>query len=117
MRLGPPRSAPRTAALAVLAALTLGACGSSSNGAVTVPKVAPARVFTLGRFSPSATVVAGRPTTLSFTVALPSGKPLTSYRTGPGPHTGVHLITSATTSPTSSTTTRRSPRAGSCASP
>jgi hypothetical protein len=30
--------------------------------------------------------------TVSFTVQLPSGKPLTQYRTGPGPHTGVHLI-------------------------
>ena len=29
---------------------------------------------------------------MSFTVKLPSGKPLTSYKTGPGPHTGVHLI-------------------------
>jgi len=29
---------------------------------------------------------------VSFTVQLPSGKPLTHYKTGPGPHTGVHLI-------------------------
>ena len=29
---------------------------------------------------------------MTFTVQLPSGKPLTSYKTGPGPHTGVHLI-------------------------
>ena len=29
---------------------------------------------------------------LSFTIDQPSGAPLTSYRTGPGPHTGVHLI-------------------------
>jgi hypothetical protein len=29
---------------------------------------------------------------VSFTVRMPDGKPLTSYRTGPGPHTGVHLI-------------------------
>ena len=30
--------------------------------------------------------------TVTFTVLLPSGKPLTQYKTGPGPHTGVHLI-------------------------
>ena len=32
------------------------------------------------------------PVTVTFTVLLPSGKPLTQYKTGPGPHTGVHLI-------------------------
>jgi hypothetical protein len=35
---------------------------------------------------------AGKPARLSFTIEQPSGKPLTSYRTGNGPHTGVHLI-------------------------
>jgi hypothetical protein len=29
---------------------------------------------------------------LSFTIAQPSGAPLVHFRTGPGPHTGVHLI-------------------------
>ena len=29
---------------------------------------------------------------LSFTIRQPSGKPLTSYRRGAGPHTGVHVI-------------------------
>src|SRR5207302_3525001 len=43
-------------------------------------------------FSPSQPVAAGRPTTVSFTVEQPNGKPLTSYKTGAGPHTGVHLI-------------------------
>jgi hypothetical protein len=32
------------------------------------------------------------PATLSFTIRQPSGAPLTDYRRGPGPHTGVHLI-------------------------
>jgi hypothetical protein len=31
--------------------------------------------------------------TISFTVRQPSGRPLVHYRTGPGPHVGVHLIT------------------------
>jgi hypothetical protein len=82
------------AALGVLStAIALAACGSSSSGGgVTVPKVAPARQFTLAHFTPTATPRAGHPLTMSFSIQLPSGKTLTSYRTGPGPHTGVHLI-------------------------
>jgi hypothetical protein len=78
------------AALAATAALA--GCGGGSNATLSVPKVAPARIFTLAGFQPSTRVSPGRPTTVSFTVQLPSGKPLTSYRTGAGPHTGVHLI-------------------------
>jgi hypothetical protein len=82
-----------TAAIAALAALAaIAGCGSSSNATLSVPKVAPARIFTLAGFQPSTPISPGRPTTVSFTVQLPSGKPLTSYRTGAGPHTGVHLI-------------------------
>jgi hypothetical protein len=81
------------AALGVLlAVLAAAGCGSSSGGAVSVPAVAPARAFALAGFQPSASVKAGEPVTVSFTVDLPSGKPLAQYRTGPGPHTGVHLI-------------------------
>ncbi len=69
----------------------LAGCGASS-GAITVPPVAPARVFTLGNFSPTGRIVAGRPTTMTFAVKLPNGKTLTRYKTGAGPHTGVHLI-------------------------
>ncbi len=77
---------------AVAAALAAGGCGSSSGAGLTVPTVAPARVFALAGFEPSGTVVPGRPTTVSFTIQLPSGKALTTFKTGPGPHTGVHLI-------------------------
>jgi hypothetical protein len=81
------------AALGVLLpVLAAAGCGSSSGGAVSVPAVAPARAFALAGFQPSASVKAGEPVTVSFTVDLPSGKPLAQYRTGPGPHTGVHLI-------------------------
>jgi len=66
-------------------------CGGAGSG-LTVPTVAPARVYTLGGFEPSGAVTPGRPVTVTFTVVLPSGKPLTQYKTGPGPHTGVHLI-------------------------
>lgn len=81
------------AIIAALASATaLAACGSSGGGAVTVPQVAPARTFTLSGFQPAAPVKPSQPVTMSFTVQMPSGKPLTSYRTGSGPHTGVHLI-------------------------
>ena len=84
---------PGALATAVLAASALAAgCGSSSGGSVSIPRVAPARVFTLAGFQPAASVTPGHPTTVSFTVQLPSGQPLTRYKTGSGPHTGVHLI-------------------------
>jgi hypothetical protein len=85
---------PRAWALLIagLLAIALTGCGSSSGGAVSVPTVAPARVFTLAGFEPAATVQPHHPLTVSFTVQLPNGKPLTQYRTGAGPHTGVHLI-------------------------
>jgi hypothetical protein len=77
---------------AMLLAAALAGCGSGSGSGVTVPKVAPARIFSLAHFQPSGQVVAGRPTTISFTVQQPGGKPLTAYKTGSGPHTGIHLI-------------------------
>jgi hypothetical protein len=88
------RRAALSAALlaAAAAALALAGCGGSSGAAVTLPKVAPAKEFTLGAFQPAGAVTAGHKTTISFTIIQPNGKPLTSYRTGPGPHTGVHLI-------------------------
>ena len=87
-----PRRPPFLTTLAAFAAaVLLAACGSSSSG-VTVPTVAPARQFSLGQFSPTGLQHAGRPVTMSFSIQLPSGKTLTSYKTGPGPHTGVHLI-------------------------
>jgi hypothetical protein len=81
-----------SALIAGLSAIALTACGSGSGGTVSVPQVAPARVFALAGFEPSAPVAPHHPLTVSFTVQLPSGKPLTQYRTGSGPHTGVHLI-------------------------
>ena len=83
----------RVSALAALVtALAVAGCGSSSGPAISVPAVQPARVFTLAGFEPSAAVAPDKPVTVSFTVQLPTGKPLTQYRTGLGPHTGVHLI-------------------------
>jgi hypothetical protein len=76
---------------AVAAALVAG-CGSSGPTTISVPKVAPAQTFSLGSFSPTGPIAAHRPTTISFDIQMPSGRPLTRYKTGAGPHTGVHLI-------------------------
>jgi hypothetical protein len=90
----PPRRVRRAALLAALALAVpaLAACGGSSSGAVTAPVIGAAKTFSLAGFEPAATVVPGKPTTVSFTIQQPNGKPLTAYRTGSGPHTGVHLI-------------------------
>jgi hypothetical protein len=89
-----PTATTALAAVAVLAATALAGCGGSSGGgsAVSAPVIGAAKVFTLGAFEPSGTIHADRPTTISFTVMMPNGKPLTQYKTGSGPHTGVHLI-------------------------
>ena len=79
-------------ALFSVAALVAG-CGSSSGGSsITAPKVAPAQTFQLGGFAPTGTITPGHATTMSFDVKLPNGTTLTRYKTGSGPHTGVHLI-------------------------
>jgi hypothetical protein len=81
------------ALVAIFAAAILSGCGGSSGAnAVTAPTVAPARLFTLSGFQPASPIIPGHPTTVTFTVRMPSGQPLTSYKTGAGPHTGVHLI-------------------------
>ena len=70
--------------------MVLAGCGSSGSGPA-IPTITAAKTFRLADFNPTAPVRAGTPTTLSFTVDQPSGA-LTQYRTGPGPHTGIHLI-------------------------
>ena len=71
------------------ALVVLAGCSSSSRP--SAPTVAPARTFSLAGFTPARVVRPG-PATISFTIRQPSGEPLTQYRRGPGPHTGVHLI-------------------------
>jgi hypothetical protein len=75
---------------AAIAALAAG-CGGS-GAAPAPPTIQPARVYSLGDFRPAGVVQPGRPTVVSFTVVQPSGSPLTRYRKGAGPHTGVHLL-------------------------
>jgi hypothetical protein len=82
----------RKSLLPVLGACcVLAGCGGSSS-TPQVPTVQAARTFQLANFTPAAAVRAGKPTTVSFAISQPDGKPLTRYKRGGGPHTGVHLI-------------------------
>jgi hypothetical protein len=76
-------------ALALAAVLLAAGCGSSSNPSVTI---GAARTYQLENFQPARPVRAGVPTVVSFAIRQPSGKVLTQFKRGPGPHTGVHLI-------------------------
>jgi hypothetical protein len=78
---------------AALVAVALGAvaCGGGGGGSLAVPTVAPAREYTLAWQSAKTLATPGA-TTVRFAVRTPDGKILTKFRTGPGPHTGVHLI-------------------------
>jgi hypothetical protein len=78
----------KRAAIALLLTIVIAGCGSSSPPSITI---GAARTFQLAHWSP-AVVRAGVPTVLSFRINQPSGAALTRYRTGSGPHTGVHLI-------------------------
>lgn len=78
----------RLAALALLVPL-ISSCGSSGSKGITVKA---ARTYKLVDFRPDGPVSAGRPTTVGFTIEQPSGAALTKYKTGSGPHTGIHLI-------------------------
>jgi hypothetical protein len=79
---------------ALLAALglVLAAAGCGGSTEVKAPTVQPAAVYKLTDFKPSGPVVAGKPVKVSFRIAQPDGTPLTRFKTGAGPHTGVHLI-------------------------
>ena len=79
------------APVAIVAAILVAGCGSSGSGVQGVT-IGAAKTFALAGFQPGGQIMAGRPTTVSFTVRQPDGKPLTAYKTGGGPHTGVHLI-------------------------
>ena len=85
------RRALRPGALVALSAAFLAGCGSGGGGP-TVPTIAPAKTFQLADFQPAGPVAPGKPTILSFKIRLPSGQILKRYKTGPGPHTGIHLL-------------------------
>ena len=75
--------------LACSAVVLVAGCSSSSRP--DVPTIGAARTYELSGFQPTRVPSPGR-TPLSFTIRQPSGAPLTDYRRGPGPHTGIHLI-------------------------
>lgn len=85
------RAAP--AILALTLAVPVAGCGGSGGGSgLTGPKIAPARTFRIAGFRPAGPVRPGVPTTLRFHIEQPNGSPLMRFKTGAGPHTGVHLI-------------------------
>jgi hypothetical protein len=73
-----------------LLGVALAGCGGSAT--VAPPTVAPAAVYRLTHFTPAGVVRPGRPVRVSFQIRQPGGEPLVHFKTGPGPHTGVHLI-------------------------
>jgi hypothetical protein len=79
----------KAAAIAVLLAVVLAGCSSSSSPPQIT--IGAARTYRLAGFSP-ARLVAKQPVHIAFRINQPSGAALTKYRTGSGPHTGVHLI-------------------------
>jgi hypothetical protein len=79
-------------AAALALAIGMSGCGGSTSSQPQLPTVGPARTYRLAGFEPAGPVPAGRPVTLAFTIRRPDGQPLTEYRRGAGPHTGVHLI-------------------------
>jgi hypothetical protein len=79
----------RDAALAALAVVAAG-CGGG-GGSPAPPTIAPAKEYKLDWQSPASVAEPGT-TTLRFAVRTPDGKVLSRFRTGSGPHTGVHLI-------------------------
>ena len=78
----------RLAPALILLAVLVAGCGSSSGGEI---KIGAARTYRLANFAPQQ-FVAGKPQRISFSIDQPSAETLTNYRTGPGPHTGIHLI-------------------------
>jgi hypothetical protein len=73
--------------------LVLAGCGGGGGGSgPVVPTIHAARVYHIVGLRPGGPVQPNKPTALSFTIEQPDGRPLTRYKTGPGPHTGVHLI-------------------------
>jgi hypothetical protein len=78
----------RLALILVLFVAVVAGCGSSSGGEI---KIGAARTYRLAAFAPQQ-FVAGKPQRISFAIQQPSGATLTKYRTGAGPHTGIHLI-------------------------
>jgi hypothetical protein len=75
-------------AIALLAVLVLAGCGGGSGSSLTV---GAAKTYSLSLHvtTPGGP---GTPTHVSLTILQPNGSPLTKFKHGSGPHTGVHVI-------------------------
>jgi hypothetical protein len=80
----------RLAPLALVAVLLTGCGGGSSEP--DFPTIGAARTFGIAGFEPAGGIQPGKPTPISFVIRQPDGQPLTTFKRGAGPHTGVHLI-------------------------
>jgi hypothetical protein len=85
------RPRPFQLVLALAAVGLVAGCGGGGSATPTIA-IGAARVYHVSGFGPSRGIPAGKPTLLSFTIVQPNGKPLTAYREGKGPHTGVDLV-------------------------
>ena len=74
--------------IAALAVLALAGCGGGGSPSIAVQ---PAREYRLEHHV-TGTLVARRPSTVTFRIIRPDGSALTAFRRGSGPHTGVHVI-------------------------
>jgi hypothetical protein len=78
--------------LVLTSTVVLAAGCSSSSSPPKAPTIGAARTFHLAGFEPTAPVSSRKPVDVTFRIDQPSGSPLVDYRTGSGPHTGVHVI-------------------------
>jgi hypothetical protein len=80
----------RTAAVLAAVAVATAGCGGSSSP--SFPTIGAAKTFHVAGFRPNTPVPPGKPTAVSFRIVQPSGQVLKRFRSGAGPHTGIHLI-------------------------
>ena len=76
------------ALLAVIGLLAGCGGGSGSSPTITIQPAGQTRL----EFKTIGPAIAGKPTKISMEILQPNGKPLTKFKRGSGPHTGVHLI-------------------------
>lgn len=82
----------RRAALVGVLLVFAGCGGDDGPAAGQLEAPAPAKTFELSGWQPAGPVAEGEKTDVQFAIQQPSGKPLTDYARGDGPHTGVHVM-------------------------
>jgi hypothetical protein len=90
LRAGADRRRWQHAIYAIAVVALLAGCGG--GGSQPTITVGAAATYHLSGFMPAAAIRAGKPVRVGFTIVQPNGKPLTQFKRGAGPHTGVHLI-------------------------